>query len=408
MDPTHPDQPAQPTQPVPPVVPQPEIPVVQPQPTPPPVQTPPPQEPFPPAVEAHDAPHRSFPIKKVLIGVCILLVLGLISTGAYVMGARQSKPKPAAMVAPPTAPTPYPTVDPTESWQVYTNTTHGYKVSYPNNWFIYPDKLGGRVEQYKATLLSSVDLSSQLDNPRGLDIPNTESTLTISLVAIDKLESESIDDYLTRNAISPLPSQKVIIGDGIVGRMGSSDIATVIYFSSMNKIYSFSYRNIPEEKKDTINKIISTFQFTEQPISIDTSTWKTYTNDKIGYSVQYPGEWSVVPKSTSGTRVDSVEGMYPIITFVKSLNINTSVSTSITVATPTIYFDVKPGKESDINMNEKQYAMVDGVKAIKEIDTTSDEVRYIFYNKNFIYTLHTKTENADTLTNMISTFKLPQ
>lgn len=250
-------------------------------------QNQPPQIPLPfdPLVKHSEKPKLFF-----IFGLIILVVI--VGLGGYILGTtttqNKSLPKEEASTAlsptlkpgcyyqevvcvkapcPPilmcTTPTAVPTLDSTANWKTYTNTKQEYQISYPNNWFIYPEKLGGTIDQYKSTLLSSFDLSNQLSVPRGLDIPSTEATLTISLIADGKLESESIDDYLKRNNIAPVPNQKVIVGDGILGRMGTNELSTVIYTFRNNKIYSFSYRETTEAKKNIINQILSTFKFTE-------------------------------------------------------------------------------------------------------------------------------------------------
>jgi len=45
---------------------------------------------------------------------------------------------------------------------------------------------------------------------------------------------------------------------------------------------------------DLIIQILSTFKFTDSSSTVDTSTWKTYTNSKYEFAIKYPADWKVV------------------------------------------------------------------------------------------------------------------
>lgn len=82
----------------------------------------------------------------LLIGLGILLILSLGSTGfLFYQNAQlkkqiaqlQVKPTPVVSPSPIIAPSPTPTPDLIADWKIYTNSEYGYKVKYPSAWHLY-------------------------------------------------------------------------------------------------------------------------------------------------------------------------------------------------------------------------------------------------------------------------------
>ena len=61
---------------------------------------------------------------------------------------------------------------------------------------------------------------------------------------------------------------------------------------------------LEQKKQKLINRVISTFNFTEERKE-DTTNWKTYKNEKYEYEFRYPYEWNATPNNTNSISLNT-------------------------------------------------------------------------------------------------------
>lgn len=169
----------------------------------------------------------------------------------------------------------------TSAWKTYRNEKYGFEVSYPFEWRDYEHKESSSllsifskdradisfvVEKIKAVTPSQF----LIEENKRIDELNAYLATGPGIGGIE-ISKPSIINFANKEAT--LQYQFAIGFDGKVITIPSQGLS--IYFS-------YGGRNPTSSIPD---QILSTFKFIEP---IDTSTWKTYRNEKYGFEIKYP------------------------------------------------------------------------------------------------------------------------
>lgn len=189
---------------------------------------------------------------------------------------------------------PTPTAVDTSNWKTFTDTKEGFSLQYPPNavegtkesntfpvakefHFSEPRKGGGGGPFETGW---SIFISKTQANPRNLTLREWGK------------EKEII--YGKDNAIDP---KYINIKDTFLGRLpaisweinGGDLSATEYLVKRANGVTFITVSGYMYEK--ITNQILSTFKFTDQTQTTDTSNWKTYINKKSNFEIKYPPNW---------------------------------------------------------------------------------------------------------------------
>jgi len=231
---------------------------------------------------------------SILIVILSVMIVGLVSYGAYHYFAPQ--PEPAEL---PTAgqeePAGEPT-DPTADWQTYRNEEYGYEIKYPP---------AGNV----------IDVGQ-----KEIEIPNFCINIEIEkdgcYIAIDTSHIYPPDinclfryDGLTKNpefekreeefSLSGAYPYTAKINEEIEGdiHLGTIAIYKIYTDASVRPITIVgSCRNYNKSNEAFLKRIIASFKGTTEL----SGRWKTFWNEKDGYEIKYPDNWTFIPPEAKG------------------------------------------------------------------------------------------------------------
>jgi len=191
-------------------------------------------KPNPPTVSPATEPNAQPKSKNwLLVGVFVLLIVSLLTTGFLAYQNFQLKKQVQQVQITPVPATPTP--DPTADWKTFSNKENGYSIKYPTAWFLNPDKqapdeiMNLVKDLYSLTIYSG---SSHTEIPPG-KVPSQVRSITIGGKESKKEVYEDLFEIIT------LPK-------GL----------------SINQI-SIRYRDgiYSEEYSIVFNQILSTFKF---------------------------------------------------------------------------------------------------------------------------------------------------
>jgi len=191
-------------------------------------------------------------------------------------------PEPSAQAATP---------DPTTNWKTYTDPKGVYSFKYPDDWKLTLNLANG----HQIILLDKID--------------TTQPKVTLTDGSEKDASYEMNFSLPDNNVVIPSNAEKYTVS-GIVGSKysegcgGCSGASTFVVVKNNNLTYSFSYgaqANLNTHTKylAVFDQILSTLKFLGQN-QIDTSNWRTYTNN-TGFSIKYPQSLSIVQSSQFGT-----------------------------------------------------------------------------------------------------------
>jgi hypothetical protein len=232
--------------------------------------------PQPPVEQTPIPPHQKSP-KKLITLIIIILLLGLSSGGAfaYLKYFSKTPATPSETFSTPTPSTePTATPDPTADWQTYSSQEMGISFKYPK--YLHPET------EYLDLNYRRISLVSEPNKPVDQDtsICQTYPKGYFSISFFTKT-----NDYNTLKIFSER-GQKNVEPKSINGINGyirtDSPIVTI---EDEDEYISFFSCDVKE-----FDQILSTFEFIDQT-NVDTSEWKTYTNQFIGYSLKHPSNW---------------------------------------------------------------------------------------------------------------------
>lgn len=199
--------------------------------------------------------------KWVLIYIVLAVV---IYAGVYYFIQSRQGSNPYSVTYPSVTPQPTLTPDPTSNWQIYNNIKYNYTVKYPRDWEIVDVHTNEKVTFSGKGIVG--------DKP---------PLVSIRVFETAKFSKDDIPSY------SPY-DYKILEKDGY----------TYFFVASTYQIGSNASPETEEEAKDVLNKVYSTFKFTDQT-NTDTSNWKLYTNSELNVSLKLPPTW----KASSSVKI---------------------------------------------------------------------------------------------------------
>jgi len=186
----------------------------------------------------------------------------------------------------------------TSEWKTYRNEDFGFEIKLPKEY-----------DDYKVSEATSFDdgpgkgLQGEITNfifsvdARGTNWPN--DIFSIFMISVYDLE------WWSENAHFPSGSKDA------EWKYGERDLLGTYLGKNSNMVFTFQrsaqdcpgsvggndYNTVHCSLLHKADQVMRTFKFIE-PV-VDTSGWKTYRNEKQGYEIKYPQEWSVYSDITS-------------------------------------------------------------------------------------------------------------
>jgi hypothetical protein len=238
----------------------------------------------------------------LMLGILVLLVL--VGAGSYVLGTKTAQPEVQPVSNPPAVQS---TPVPTAKWKTYTNSKYGFTIDYPTDYEHTSDVDVNKNEKTPGAI-KSLDLENWFGPGESLVSGAYTGDRIVLFVYPDSKDSWS-------QIPTPSPSaetvswggQKALKEVGLAGFM-----ITIGPIKHNGIIYKFQY-DLPNNKADTTNfyQMLSTFKFTNSSGStsqtIDTSTWKTYTDKKYSFTINYPSTWQQKENDDGSTTIDLID-----------------------------------------------------------------------------------------------------
>jgi len=269
---------------------------------------------------------KHFLNKKFAITFVILSLLG---AGAYAGIWYWQDQQVAQEVVPTFTPRPSTTPDPTADWKTYTNTQYGFEFKYPSDWNSWLD----------SNNVASIVNLQQKDDDMGSAVISVSATKQLSQT------TKPLDSTMVLNKTSDVTYNGIRWSLTFTSDKREPTLRFISATAYHNGyLYNIVSRNYPDTTEKLFDQILSTFKFTD---IADTSTWKTYTSPKYGYSIQYPSKWSidnnrsdeytiVFDLGVGGESRESVQAIpfsgAPLKDYIKNLNIGTLKQSSMIVA----------------------------------------------------------------------------
>jgi|GEM_PF-2662701 len=235
---------------------------------------PPTQQPIPPSHPVPPAPKKNI---GVVFGAILILAAGIVVvvrlflpnttllSGIHIPGLTQS---PTPTLTPKQIPSPTP--DPTANWKTYTNTLSMYSFKYPINWEVTDLTKGQQIEVYY----------------------QPDKTKSVGELLIEKINTKPGDIKLYEN-------EKKIGNQTAFCKSDPTSVKTWCYLelTQNNRISILIVKDNSPEYNQKIDQILSTFKFTDQSATQDTTNWKAYDDSSVGFQLYYPAEWGVFTKT---------------------------------------------------------------------------------------------------------------
>lgn len=221
--------------------------------------------------------------KKGFTGIEILVVvvvIVLLAGGYWLLFTK-----------PATAPTTTPTGSDTSpnipsDWKIYTNSEHGFAFKYPPSWHFNSEASSNRIVGIWAEKIDG--------EAPGVVIFQHDA---FSDIQIEEWWEDHIKDYgdyenwlnQTDRKVTQLSGYNAYFVQSSSEKGWYSRPFTSLYVLKQDKVYEISTNIAVESDLYKIyNQILSTYEFIDESSAIDTSDWKTYTNEKYGFSFKYP------------------------------------------------------------------------------------------------------------------------
>jgi len=216
-----------------------------------------------------------------LIILLVVLVLAVTAGGYYYSQNLTSK------VTPQTLSTPVPSTDPTTNWKTYNNSTFGYSFRYPTEY----KNLSGLGEHVLYSPDAEFNKTTRAKT-QGLEIGSTVYG-----------PGEDIQNYIGPSTITdPTLASALKLPSGVIAKayVNTEDVTVTIDYPKNNKIMRIMIwcggeKGTADGCKKLLTPVLSTFKFTDQAQTTNTSTWKTYTNAQYGFSLNYPSQFTLKP-----------------------------------------------------------------------------------------------------------------
>lgn len=240
--------------------------------------------------------------KKLIQGLVVVFILLILTAGGYYIVSNNLLTTNNSQLTT-ISPTVEPTIDPTADWGLYANTKIGFSIKYPSRYG-------------KPQLPSSREVTYATGSEDDITIgfgEKSEDSFYLQIIpfigTVDQLMNS--DNPLVKDANSVKTLVKEVTVADTKGKWYIATPPTVypgvnagaqkVYFVGKN--HGFVLDTPRNYSSQEIEKILSTFKFTELGQAVDTSNWKTYTDSKMTF--KYPQNWNIVKNTDGGVSLNS-------------------------------------------------------------------------------------------------------
>lgn len=220
------------------------------------------------------------------LGLTAILVIGLVFISGCI---QQESPTTPTTTQPPETPTTQPS---TINFLTYENPIYGIRFKYPQDW----TKKEGREGKVYGVKFSSPDTSDIFQESFGVLVLDTSA------------QPMTLDEY-TRSARKGYEEANYRIIDFGNTTLANNPAAKIAYTEKTEQ-YQYIFMSIWTIKSDELYRLSYVARTDEYPKGLDkfdemvnsfeifnkttkTTVWEVYRNDKYGFEVQYPSQYSV-------------------------------------------------------------------------------------------------------------------
>jgi len=170
------------------------------------------------------------------------------------------------------------------NWKTYQNEKYGFEFKYPADHTPY-------------STVKADTLIPALSESTHVSIAENEAALfccepiTFNVRVLN--ESASPYDWITKSKPA-LPKEKIIkiifLGREAVEVIGAGNLGEnykILVIKDGDHLVVISQN----AQSEILDSVFSSFKFSDSKSSVDTSSWKTYQNDKYGFEFKYPATW---------------------------------------------------------------------------------------------------------------------
>ncbi len=203
-------------------------------------------------------------------------------------------------------------VDETANWKTYTNTNReaGYSISYPDNWQVddsnsenvYIFSPNKAKDNQKFHMIITVDKTTQQLGEwlKGRTVGGVCCPEDVQISSPFAINGQTFYVVLTKDGQYP----------GIIGQTNGK----IYYLYSQSgfldggKYYYDQTDKVLMENINMADQIMKTIKFLDQS-PINTSNWKTFTNQTFNFSFKYPSNWKIdeIPDDILGRYINFFE-----------------------------------------------------------------------------------------------------
>lgn len=199
--------------------------------------------------------------------------------------------------------------DETRNWQTYENKTYNLSIKYPQNWGYkeYAKNTGEKLDWNVFVSFYSADKSEAVKSA-----VNSQIIYDVGLVIYQ--DKKIADDLVSAGGGCEKKDKKIAGLDGQEAKCFSeleSKYLINYYVIKDNNTYTLI---APEEKKDTLDKMLSTLNFssaTATPTSTVLSAYSTYAEQARGaFLFAYPKDWKILKTNPYDADAERMELVY--------------------------------------------------------------------------------------------------